>query len=191
MQRVVGGRFRGRKLLPLPRGISGVRPTGARVREAIFSRLQHDIGGARVLDLFAGSGALAIEALSRGAARVVCVERQRGLARHLEKQLATLELSAVSTVHQLDAAAYVGRGDGPFDLVFFDPPYADSAALVAALAPALRARLSAGAIVVHEWSSASGAAARWPEDYVSERRKRYGQTSVDFLRYATPEPAAT
>ena len=81
MQRVVSGSLGGRKLLSLPRSVTDVRPSSARVRSAIFDRLQHEVVGARVLDLFAGSGALSIEAISRGAARAVMVEQQRELAR--------------------------------------------------------------------------------------------------------------
>ena len=91
MQRITGGQLRGRKLSRLPDGVAGLRPTGARVREAIFNRLQGEVEDARVLDLFAGSGALSIEALSRGARVATLIERDRAVLRHLQRQLAMAE----------------------------------------------------------------------------------------------------
>ncbi len=121
--RVIGGELGGR-VLRSPEG--GTRPTSDRVREALFQRLG-DVSGARVLDLYAGSGALGIEALSRGAAGAVFVERAPRAAALLRANLDQLELAARARVLQADVVAGLRRlareGDR-FDLVFADPPYA-------------------------------------------------------------------
>jgi 16S rRNA (guanine966-N2)-methyltransferase len=163
------------------------------VREAVFARLQVEIAGARVLDLFAGSGALALEALSRGAAFALCVEVQRRLATRLQRQVAALELGAQVEVRAMSAAALVSEpAREPFDIVFFDPPYADSTAMVDALAPALSRGgwLGEGALLVYEFERA-GRRASWPVAYRSERQKHYGQTGVEFLRYRVSPPSAS
>jgi 16S rRNA (guanine966-N2)-methyltransferase len=120
--RVVAGAFKGRRL-QAPRG-QRTRPTSDRVREALFSMLG-SVEGARVLDLYAGSGALGIEALSRGAESAVFVERAAAAAVALGRNLEALGLE--QEVRRRDALAYVAsdaaRDDGPFDLVFLDPPY--------------------------------------------------------------------
>jgi 16S rRNA (guanine966-N2)-methyltransferase len=116
--RVVAGEYRGRRL-QAPRGTS-VRPTSDRVREALFSILG-DIEGLRVLDLFAGSGALAIEALSRGAASATLVENDRAALDAIRANLAPLE-GANAEIVRADALAWLGGRRGPFDLVFADPP---------------------------------------------------------------------
>jgi 16S rRNA (guanine966-N2)-methyltransferase len=120
---VTGGRLRGRRLRA-PRG-SATRPTADRVRESVFARLG-DFEGAAVLDLFAGTGALGIEALSRGAARAVFVERARPALAALEANLADLELAAATRVLRTNARAALGRlarERESFDVVFLDPPY--------------------------------------------------------------------
>ncbi|MDX6664666.1 MAG: rRNA (guanine966-N2)-methyltransferase [Solirubrobacteraceae bacterium] len=122
--RVIAGRFGGRRLAA-PRG-DATRPTSDRVREALFSVLG-DLGGLSVLDLFAGSGALGIEALSRGAGSAVFVERAVAALTALEANLETLGIAA--EVHKGDARAYVrnaSRAGHTYDLVFFDPPYRDA-----------------------------------------------------------------
>ena len=120
MLRIVGGEFRGRKLLSLPKGVD-VRPSSGRVRGAIFDRLQQEVIGRRVLDLFAGSGALSIEALSRGAKVVTLVERSRRLQVHLKRQIADLGIGSRAEVRHMDAQRFLGEGGGgagAFDLVF-------------------------------------------------------------------------
>jgi 16S rRNA (guanine966-N2)-methyltransferase len=116
--RVVAGEFKGRRLAA-PRG-PRTRPTADRVREALFSILG-DVGGARVLDLYAGSGALGIEALSRGAASAVFVERDAQAVAAIERNLEPLDVDA--TVARADVTRWLGRTEGRFDLVFCDPPY--------------------------------------------------------------------
>jgi 16S rRNA G966 N2-methylase RsmD len=140
MQRVGSGTLRGRVLRPLPTGVVGVRPTGSRVREAIFDRLQSEVRGAAVLDLFAGTGALAIEALSRGAARATLVDVQPRVVRYLQEQIRELSLADRATVWRADAGQFLRSppiAASPHDLVLLDPPYDETAA--AGARPARRA----------------------------------------------------
>lgn len=119
--RIIGGQWRGRKL-PFP-DIPGLRPTPDRVRETLFNWLQQDIVNSHCLDLFAGSGALGLEALSRGAASVVLVENHPLAARQLQQHLTTLG-SARGQLVQQNALAYLQQPPAqPFDIVFLDPPF--------------------------------------------------------------------
>ena len=120
--RVIGGRLRGRKL-PVP-GVSGLRPTPDRVRVTLFNWLQPRIEQARCLDLFAGTGVLGVEALSRGAAHVSFVEADSRLAIAIETSLRNFGLAELGHVHAQDAAVFLRRvAPQPFDIVFLDPPY--------------------------------------------------------------------
>jgi 16S rRNA (guanine966-N2)-methyltransferase len=164
--------------------VRDVRPSSSKVRGAVFDRLQREIEGARVLDLCAGSGALAIEALSRGAEHAALVELNPAMVAYLRAQLAELRLEDRSLVWPGDAARILagGRPSGiaPFDLVLFDPPYAD-----AALYERVLAALAAGdwlaphAVVVVEWS---------PE--VRRAAVRRGPARGAVTR-ATPSPSKT
>lgn len=119
--RIVAGRLRGSRIDVADQ--EGLRPTSDRVRETLFNWLAPMIEGARCLDLFAGTGALGIEACSRGAAECVFVERDRGLAKQLEETLARLKVDAARVVCA-DALGWLGHSAGTFDLVFLDPPFA-------------------------------------------------------------------
>ncbi|MEA2332814.1 MAG: rRNA (guanine966-N2)-methyltransferase [Thermoleophilaceae bacterium] len=132
--RVVAGTFKGRRL-QAPRG-TGTRPTADRVREALFSMLGA-VEGARVLDLYAGSGALGIEALSRGAESALFVEHDARAAAAIERNLAAVGVDA-SVVRQ-DVVRFLGRSEGTFDLVFCDPPYDSASRLAGPLAERLPA----------------------------------------------------
>ena len=143
--RIVAGQFKGRRLAT-PRG-TRTRPTADRVREALFSMLG-DVTGARVLDLYAGSGALGIEALSRGAASAVFVERDPPAVAAIERNLAAVGVEAV--VVRKDVARYLARADGPFELVFCDPPYDSAARLAGPLAQHLPQLTSDDARIVTE-----------------------------------------
>ena len=188
MQRIVAGRFRGRKLMALPRSVRDVRPSSARVRSAIFDRLQQEVVGARVLDAFAGSGALAIEAISRGAGEAVCLERQPAVARFLSEQIAALALDDVVEVARVDAVDWLGsrtpRKPG-FDLVLLDPPYARPELLETVCGLLVdRGWLSANAHVICEHERRRGAVPMvWPEALSSEARREHGHTVLEFLRY--------
>jgi 16S rRNA (guanine966-N2)-methyltransferase len=118
--RIIGGRHRGRKL-PFAE-MPGLRPTGDRIRETLFNWLQPVIEGAACLDLFAGSGALGMEAASRGAARVVMVELAGSAVRQLERNKASLGLEQISIV-RADALQFLEQSPTPFDIVFLDPPF--------------------------------------------------------------------
>lgn len=120
--RIIGGRWRGRKL-DFPE-VEGLRPTPDRVRETLFNWLQNDIVGARCLDLFTGSGALGLEALSRGAARAVLVENSKLVAQQLDVHLRTLQCSDGIVVN-MDAQTFLerGPGDARYNIVFLDPPF--------------------------------------------------------------------
>jgi 16S rRNA (guanine966-N2)-methyltransferase len=132
MLRIIGGRHRGRRLR-FPAGID-IRPTPDRVRETLFNWLQPRIDGARVLDLFAGSGALGLEALSRGAGQATFVERDRRAADAIATLAREWQESAV-TIATGDALAWLAGPPAAFDIVFLDPPY--DAALAAPAAAAL------------------------------------------------------
>jgi 16S rRNA (guanine966-N2)-methyltransferase len=146
--RIVAGEFKGRRLAG-PEG-KAARPTSDKVREALFSILG-DISGQRVLDLYAGTGAVGIEAVSRGAAEAVLVERDRRMASVIERNLS-------ETLGREDGRAKLVRGDAlkylasakPFDLVFIDPPYAQAAELAPKLTAALPAAVAPNATVVTE-----------------------------------------
>ena len=173
--RVTGGSLGGRKLRA---PAAGVRPTADRVRESLFARLG-DLEGVAVLDLFAGTGALGIEALSRGAASLVAVERSRTTKRVLEENLAALGLAPVARVEGGAALACVqrlGRARTRFDLVFLDPPYAAGAAAPVLAAIATAGILAPHAVVVLERSRSHPVAAVAGLPLVDERR--YGDTVI-------------
>ncbi|NCA70785.1 MAG: 16S rRNA (guanine(966)-N(2))-methyltransferase RsmD [Sphingobacteriia bacterium] len=118
--RIIGGRLRGHRFA-VPDAV-GLRPTPDRVRETLFNWLAPVMPGARCLDLFAGSGALGLEAASRGAAEVVMVERADALVRQLRTHIERLSLASVRII-QADALSWLEGSDAPFDIVFLDPPY--------------------------------------------------------------------
>ena len=143
--RVVAGEFRGRRLAA-PRG-ARTRPTADRVREALFSMLG-DVSDARVLDLYAGSGALGIEALSRGAESAVFVERDAQALAALRRNLAAV--GADAEVRRQDVARFLAHPDARFDLVFCDPPYDGAPRVAAPLSEALPALARENARIVTE-----------------------------------------
>ncbi|MGF0117374.1 16S rRNA (guanine(966)-N(2))-methyltransferase RsmD [Promicromonospora sp. Marseille-Q5078] len=190
MTRIVAGRFGGRTLQVPPKG---TRPTSDRVREAIFSRLDHldVLDGARVLDLYAGSGALGLEAASRGAADVVLVDANRRAADVARGNVATLglqrEARVVADSAERFAAGAAGRG---FGVVFLDPPYdlaedALTAVLGHLTAPGV---LAADAVVVVERSTRSPEPA-WPAGLAAFARKDYGETAVHYAEPVAPAGA--
>jgi 16S rRNA (guanine966-N2)-methyltransferase len=180
--RVVAGRLGGRRLRA-PRG-RDTRPTSDRAREALFSMLG-PIADARVLDLFAGSGALGIEALSRGAATATLVERDARAVEVIRANLAALELGEheAQVVHAPARAALrdaSARGDA-YDLVFLDPPYRDAPALGRELSQALPAVLAPGARVVVE----SDRRAPLQLELAIVRERRYGDTLIRIHAHGT------
>jgi 16S rRNA (guanine966-N2)-methyltransferase len=120
--RIIGGRWRGTRL-PVPAS-PGLRPSGDRVRETLFNWLMPVLAGARVVDVFAGSGALGLEAVSRGAAHAVLVERDATLARSLSETVTRLSAQGSVEVAHGDALAWLGRqAAASFDVAFVDPPF--------------------------------------------------------------------
>jgi 16S rRNA (guanine966-N2)-methyltransferase len=180
--RVTGGRLAGRRFRA-PRG-AAVRPTADRVRESLFASLP-SLEGARVLDLYAGSGALGIEALSRGAAHAVFVERARAAAACLEANLDALGLRGASRVVRADVRATLGRlarEAGRFDLILADPPYGDPrlGAVLRALAAAELLAPEGTLVLETSWRHPPGDALGLGP--VGERR--YGETLVRFYERA-------
>jgi 16S rRNA (guanine966-N2)-methyltransferase len=171
---VVAGQYRGRRLAA-PRGTS-VRPTSDRVREALFSILG-DIEGLRVLDLFAGSGALGIEALSRGAASATLVENDRRALDAIRANVEPLPGAAAEVV-KADALAWLRDGRGPYDLVFLDPPYSSAGKLAEPLSKALPAALSPNALIVSESDKRDPLALAFP----LEDERTYGNTRIAIHR---------
>jgi 16S rRNA (guanine966-N2)-methyltransferase len=174
--RVVAGAYKGRRLHS-PTG-SDTRPTADRVREALFSILG-DIGGARVLDLYAGSGALGIEALSRGASEVIFVESGRRAADAIRANLRAVgEPDAIIWVG--DALAYLRRADAeaPFDLVFADPPYSSATQVGERLSELLPPLLTQSSLIVTESDKRSPLPLALP--LVDERV--YGDTRIAIHR---------
>ena len=181
--RVIGGAHRGRRLRA-PRGLR-TRPTADRVREALFDILGPAVRGLRVLDLFAGTGAVGVEALSRGAARVVFVERDRDAVRALQANLAALGLSRdrarILAADAVAALARLGRSEPPFDLVFLDPPYAGdlAARTLATLAGSPLLRPGARVVVQH-FAKTELRAVPGLERHGEARR--FGETALTFFR---------
>jgi 16S rRNA (guanine966-N2)-methyltransferase len=183
MTRITAGRFRGRRLQTPPGDTT--RPTSERVREALANALVAGGGleGARVLDLYAGSGALGLELVSRGADSVVLVESDRAALTALRANVALLQLTDAQVV-QSDVRTFAGSPAGrPFDFVVADPPYdlptADLAGVFAALAAA--GQLNTGADLIVERNKRSGEM-QWPDPLVGVRTKRYGDTMLCYGR---------
>ena len=172
--RIVGGKYRSRQLRVPAR--PGLRPTPDRVRETLFNWLGQDLAGLACLDLFAGSGALGFEAASRGAARVVLVEKDRVALAELERSRSELDAAQVAIVGD-DAAAYLARERERFDVVFLDPPFRQNAlpAVLAQLPPRLEPR----ARVYVESDAPLEIVPPWSE----LKRARAGQVSYQLLRW--------
>ena len=194
MTRIISGRAGGRRL-HTPQG-GGTRPTSDRVREALFSRLEHldVLQGCHVLDLYAGSGALGLEAASRGAASVLLVESGRSAAAVARRNVAELGLPGVTVRADTVERALLGGpppGSSPCDLVLADPPYdvTDDA-----LADVLRL------LVAHDWlgpdalvvveRSARSPEPRWPAGLQAAGERRYGETRMWFADFAGPPGVA-
>jgi len=167
--RVVAGAFKGRRL-QTPRG-SRTRPTADRVREALFSVLG-DVSGARVLDLYAGSGALGIEALSRGAASATFVERDARALASLRRNLDAVGSEA--EVRRQDVLRYLASVAGTFDLVFIDPPYDSAVRLAEPLSERLPAVLTDEARIVTESDKRAPLELSLP----LELEREYGDTRI-------------
>jgi 16S rRNA (guanine966-N2)-methyltransferase len=191
MTRIIGGRAGGRRL-STPNGPT-TRPTTDRVREALFSSIESWCGslqGLRFLDLYAGSGAVGLEGMSRGAGVVTLVESDRRTARLIEQNARALGFAKAEVVCASVAATLTRPPTAPYDVVFMDPPYPRPDTSVGeelALLPA-QGWLVPGALVVVERSSRSPEPA-WPRGIAGERSKRYGETTLWYGHAATAEEA--
>ena len=176
--RIIGGEWRSRRLRfpPLP----GIRPSPDRVRETLFNWLRDRIEGARCLDLFAGSGALGLEALSRGAAQVTFVDEEPEAAQAIRDHLELLK-SRQGTVVQSDAFAWLSGEPQPFELVFLDPPFE------ADLVPQACARLAQGWLKPGAWVYVEHAADRapaLPEGWQLLKQSRAGRVGFQLVTAA-------
>jgi 16S rRNA (guanine966-N2)-methyltransferase len=181
--RIIAGTARGRRLASPP---DGVRPTGDRVREALFASLGPRVTGASVLDAFAGSGALGLEARSRGAAHVTLVERDRAALTVLRANVDRVGLDAVTVVaadaaRLLRDAAAVPPPGAPYDLALLDPPYALTEDALADVLADLVPVLAPGATVVIE-RAGEAPAPRWPDPLQPDAPRRYGSTRLHRAR---------
>jgi 16S rRNA (guanine966-N2)-methyltransferase len=176
--RIIGGAWRGRKLEFPP--FDAIRPTPDRVRETVFNWLQDHIVGARCLDLFAGSGALGFEALSRGAAQVEFVEREPKVGRYLRETLQRLN-APQADVHVADAVQWLTNASRPFDIVFLDPPF--SSDLLPTLCEQLETRgwLASSALIYIENASAKGTPVL-PSKWELIKSKTTGQVGYHLAR---------
>ena len=184
MIRIIGGSARGRRL-KTPTG-EATRPTSDRVREALFSSLEAELGsltGLRVLDLYAGSGAIGLEAMSRGAGVVTSVESNRRTAKLVQDNAATLGFRKLEVVVQPVARALAHHPRAPYDVVFLDPPYpVDNDEVERAVALLVAHEwLAAGFVLVVERSARSGEPT-WPTGLVRERERAYGETVLWYVR---------
>lgn len=192
MTRIVAGAAGGRRVA-VPPG-QATRPTSDRAREGLFSTLQAlrgSLSGARVLDLYAGSGAVGLEALSRGAAHALLVEADARAARTVRSNIDALGLAgAVLSQAKVDRALAAGPGGDRYDLVFADPPYAVGDDELGAVLATLRDHdwLRPGALVVVERPARGGEFA-WPAGYVPDRSRRYGEAVLWYGRAAGPDTA--
>jgi 16S rRNA (guanine966-N2)-methyltransferase len=175
--KITGGSLGSRKLRS-PKGLH-VRPTPGRVKESLFSILIPRLEGARMLDLFAGTGAIGFEAASRGAARVVSVEAQRETAHAIEEAARNLGVQDIVTVFPAPAERALYRLEGPFDIVYLDPPYADPVPLQLFRLLRERELLAPDALVVYEHA----AKRILPEipGFRSTREEVYGDVALAFL----------
>ncbi|MEV0245906.1 16S rRNA (guanine(966)-N(2))-methyltransferase RsmD [Nocardia sp. NPDC050712] len=183
MTRIVAGTAGGRRLRVPP---AGTRPTSDRVREALFSAIDArlDLDGVRVLDLYAGSGALGLEALSRGAAHALLVESDRKAAAVVRGNITDLGLPGAELRNGAVAAVLQQGGAGEFDLVFSDPPYdLDTTQVIADLQLlAERKWLAADALVVVERSIRSPEIT-WPDGYTAAKARKYGETRLELAEF--------
>ena len=183
MMHIITGRARGVRLETLPG--ESTRPTSERAKEAIFSMLQFDLTGRRVLDLFAGSGQMGLEAVSRGAANAVLVDRERAACGVLRRNAQKTRLESEVQICESDAISFLKRYVGaPFHLVFLDPPYA--AGLLPEVLTLLRERalLTAGATVVAECGDPAdvfGGNTALCAQFEILKTKRYGAAHVLVL----------
>jgi len=167
------------------------RPTSDRAREGLFatiSSIAGSLAGAQVLDLYAGSGAVGLEALSRGAERVLLVEHDARAARVIRQNIEAIGLPGAEVVtDRVERVLAHGPTRGRYDVVFADPPYALAAAAVSRVLSLLAEQrwLAPGALVIVERATRSGSPG-WPDGYVPDRARRYGEATLWYGRFPQP-----
>lgn len=180
--RIIAGQFRGTPLAAVGKGDAGahLRPTSDRVRESLFSMLMHHdvIVGARVLDLFAGTGALGFEALSRGAQEVCFVENGRVGLGLIAENIKKLRITDGTTILRSDATRLGQNVQAPFDLIFLDPPYGKGVGQTALLAAHAGGWCAQNAMIVWEENAPMNA----PAGFERIDKRKYGATHVTLLR---------
>ncbi len=183
--RIISGAWRGRSIEVLPG--KSVRPTSDRVREALFNRLAHSfadegfrLSGARVVDVFAGTGALGLEALSRGAAQAVLLDRNPDVIGLLKRNVGKLGAEDRTTIMNADGA-HLPRAATACDLAFLDPPYGEGLAMSGLNSLANQNWLSSGALVTVETDASETLADA--AGYVLLDRRSYGRVAITFLKY--------
>lgn len=177
--RVITGSARGARLATLE-GMD-TRPTTERIKEAVFSMLQFEIEGRRVLDLFAGSGQMGIEALSRGAASAVFVDAGGPAAGVIRDNLSHVHMETTGSVRQEDAFLFLSRPVGPFDIAFVDPPY--SQGLAERALPLLCRRMAPGGVIICETAGVD-AMPQEAEGFCQCVKRDYGKTTIRVYRGA-------
>ena len=184
--RIMGGTLRGQRVPVAPR--PGLRPTPGRSRETLFNWLREDLQDAVVLDVFAGSGALGLEALSRGAGAVTFIERDRRAAQVLRSTLERLG-GGRTTLLERDALVVLAKSPfpSPFDLVFIDPPFATSLAQAALTALVAGALLAPGATVYVEVPQ--GAELSLPDGFEALRQTQAGESLAQLWQWSPPRAA--
>ncbi|ROO83375.1 16S rRNA (guanine966-N2)-methyltransferase [Actinocorallia herbida] len=191
MTRVIAGVAGGRRLATLEG--RETRPTADRAREGLFSTVQAllgDLSGIRAADLFAGSGAVGLEALSRGAGHALLVEAHPKAAKVIRENIETLRLPGAVLVTDKVERLVRTAPDERYDFVFADPPYAVSDETIAEILEGLRDNgwLADGALIAIERAKRSPAP-KWPEGYLPERERRYGEAVIHYASYELPEPS--
>lgn len=186
MMRVIGGQARGRRL-KVPKGQS-LRPTAARVKEALFNILSHDLSDAKVLDLFAGTGNVSIEALSRGAAEAILIDSSSESGKVIRENLRRLRLAnrtKVWIVPVVRAVKLLARRGETFDVIFLDPPYEQHWLAIALKAVAEGGLLRRSGVLVAEHSVREQLESHYGPLILYDQRK-YGSTLLSFFRREEP-----
>jgi 16S rRNA (guanine(966)-N(2))-methyltransferase RsmD len=178
--RVIAGKFKGRKLVGF--NDRGIRPTTDRVKESVFNILGGDLGGLSVLDLFSGTGSLAVEALSRGASRVVSVEKSRGSLQVMKKNKDLVGIGAEWSHIQSDVFAFLAKSkEGPFDVILIDPPFTEKFSSLV-MESVAKSRLWGEETVIVIESSRQEEIRDEYEDLICVDRRTFGDKLASFYR---------
>jgi len=178
--RIIGGEWRSRQLPIIE--LDGLRPTTDRVRETVFNWLSFEVPGARCLDLFSGSGALGLEALSRGAKECTFVELNRSVAQQIERNLSTLQASN-GTVYNTDALSFLQANPAPFDVIFLDPPFRKG--LLEQVLPKLDERWLAANAYIYIERESEAQLSQLPDHWQLKKEKRAGQLTFALYQVST------